>query len=154
MKKRRIDFMHISNKCSIAVHCLVFINEYGKEKKVTSELLSLSTGCNPVTIRNIISALKKDGIIDVKPGTGGTTLAVPLQDISLYSICSSVDPQAIDKMIGIHSKPSPFWNIRNVLDQTYDMLKENLISSMKNISMEKIVSDYHSLLDRDSWLSK
>ena len=100
--------MHISNKCSIAVHCLVFINEYGKEKKVTSELLSLSTGCNPVTIRNIISALKKDGIIDVKSGTGGTTLAVPLQDISLYSICSSVDPQAIDKMIGIHSKPSPF----------------------------------------------
>ena len=48
--------MHISNKCSIAVHCLIFINEYGKEKKVTSELLSLSTGCNPVTIRNIISA--------------------------------------------------------------------------------------------------
>ena len=116
--------MHISNKCSIAVHCLIFINEYGKEKKVTSELLSLSTGCNPVTIRNIISALKKDGIIDVKSGTGGTTLAVPLQDISLYSICSSV------------------------LNQTYDMLKENLISSMKTITMEKIVSDYHSLPDR------
>ena len=54
--------MHISNKCSIAVHCLIFINEYGKEKKVTSELLSLSTGCNLVTIRNVISALKKDGI--------------------------------------------------------------------------------------------
>ena len=55
--------MHISNKCSIAVHCLIFIFEYGTEKKVTSELLSLSTGCNPVTIRNILSALKKDGII-------------------------------------------------------------------------------------------
>ena len=40
--------MHISNKCSIAVHCLIFIFEYGTEKKVTSELLSLSTGCNPV----------------------------------------------------------------------------------------------------------
>ena len=52
--------MHISNKCSIAVHCLIFIFEYGTEKKVTSELLSLSTGCNPVTIRNILSALKKD----------------------------------------------------------------------------------------------
>ena len=50
--------MHISNKCSIAVHCLIFIFEYGTEKKVTSELLSLSTGCNPVTIRNILSALK------------------------------------------------------------------------------------------------
>ena len=50
--------MHISNKCSIAVHCLIFIFEYGTEKKVTSELLSLSTGCNPVTIRNILSALR------------------------------------------------------------------------------------------------
>lgn len=30
--------MHISNKCSIAVHCLIFIYEYGEEKKVTSEL--------------------------------------------------------------------------------------------------------------------
>ena len=28
-------------------------------------------------------------------------------------------------------------------------LKENLIASMKNITMEKIVSDYHSLPERD-----
>lgn len=61
--------MHISNKCSIAVHCLIFLSEYGEREKVTSELLSCSTGCNPVTIRNILSALKKDEIITVKPGT-------------------------------------------------------------------------------------
>ena len=36
--------MHISNKCSIAVHCLVFLSEYGEREKVTSELLSCSTG--------------------------------------------------------------------------------------------------------------
>ena len=65
--------MHISNKCSIAVHCLIFIFEYGTEKKVTSELLSLSTGCNPVTIRNILSALKKDGIIDRRSHPCGST---------------------------------------------------------------------------------
>ena len=46
--------MHVSNKCSIAIHCLIFIHEYGTENKVTSELLSLSTGCNPVTIRGIL----------------------------------------------------------------------------------------------------
>lgn len=145
--------MHISNKCSIAVHCLIFINEYGNEEKVTSELLALSTGCNPVTIRNIISALKKDGIIDVKFGTGGATLAVPLKDISLYRICSSVDPKAIDKMISIHSTPSPFCpvgrNIGNVLEHTYDAVKEDLISSMKSITMEKIVIDYHAILEND-----
>ena len=145
--------MHISNKCSIAVHCLIFINEYGKENKVTSELLALSTGCNPVTIRNIISAMKKDGIIDVKFGTGGATLAVPIQDISLYRICVAVDPKAIDKMISVHPAPSPFCpvgrNIRDVLDRTYDTLKENLISSMKSITMERIVNDYHTILESD-----
>ena len=145
--------MHISNKCYIAVHCLIFINEYGEENKVTSELLSLSTGCNPVTIRNIISAMKKDGIIDVKFGTGGATLAVPIQDISLYRICVAVDPKAIDKMISVHPAPSPFCpvgrNIGDVLDRTYDTLKENLISTMKSITMEKIVNDYHTILESD-----
>ncbi|MDD6683184.1 MAG: Rrf2 family transcriptional regulator, partial [Clostridiales bacterium] len=130
-----------------------FINEYGEENKVTSELLSLSTGCNPVTIRNIISAMKKDGIIDVKFGTGGATLAVPIQDISLYRICAAVDPKAIDKMISVHPAPSPFCpvgrNIGDVLDRTYDTLKENLISSMKSITMERIVNDYHAILESD-----
>ena len=143
--------MHISAKCSIAVHCLIFINEYGEENKVTSELLSLSTGCNPVTIRNIISAMKKDGIIDVKFGTGGAKLAVPMQNISLYRICAAVDPKAIDKMISVHSSPSPFCpvgrNIGAVLERTYDTLKDDLVSSMKSITMEKIVKDYHTILE-------
>ena len=146
--------MHISNKCSIAVHCLIFIYEYGEDKKVTSELLSLSTGCNPVTIRNIVSALKKDGIIDVKFGTGGAKLAVPIQDISLYRICAAVDPKAIDKMIGVHSIPSPFCpigrNIGSVLDRTYDTIKEDVISSMKSITMVRIVNDYHATLNSNN----
>lgn len=145
--------MHISNKCSIAVHCLIFIHEYGEENKVTSELLALSTGCNPVTIRNIMSAMKKDGVIDVKFGTGGATLAVPMQDISLYRICTAVDPQAVDKMLGVHRSPSPFCpvgrNIGDVLDRTYEKLKENLISGMKSITMKEIVNDYHTILKSD-----
>lgn len=146
--------MHISNKCSIAVHCLIFIYEYGEDKKVTSELLSLSTGCNPVTIRNIVSAMKKDGIIDMKFGTGGAKLAVPIQDISLYRICAAVDPKAIDKMIGVHSIPSPFCpigrNIGSVLDRTYDTIKEDVISSMKSITMVRIVNDYHATLNSNN----
>lgn len=145
--------MHISNKCSIAVHCLIFIKEYGEEKKVTSELLSLSTGCNPVTIRNIISAMKKDGLIDVKSGTGGTNLLVPIQDITLYRICVAVDPKAIDNMMGIHRTPSPFCpvgrNIGHVLDQTYDTLREDMISSMKSITLEYIMDNYHAMLERE-----
>ena len=144
--------MHISNKCSIALQCLLFIHEYGGAKKVTSELLSLSTGCNPVTIRNLISAMRKDGIIDVKSGTGGATIAVPLREITLYRVCAAVDPEALDKMIGIHAAPSPFCpvgrNIRGVLDQTYGALRADMIESMQSITLEKLVADYHAALEK------
>jgi DNA-binding IscR family transcriptional regulator len=140
--------MHISNKCSIAIHCLIFINEYGAEKKVTSELLSLSTGCNPVTIRNIVSSLKKAGLITVRFGTGGAAIAILLQEISLYQICMAVEPDAIDKMVGIHSSPSPFCpvgkNINHVLSDTYNTLHRDVVNSMKHITLQSIVDDYHA----------
>ena len=139
--------MHISNKCSIAIHCLIFIHEYEHETKVTSELLSLSTGCNPVTIRNLLSALKKEGVLTVKPGTGGAALAVPPEEITLYRICNAVDPGAIEKMVGIHAAPSPFCpvgrNIRAVLDDTYETLRADMVASMKSVTLDQILADYH-----------
>ena len=40
--------MQLSMKCSIAVHCLIFIHEAKGIARVTSPLLAESTGCNPV----------------------------------------------------------------------------------------------------------
>lgn len=138
--------MHISNKCSIAVHCLVFIHEYGESKKVTSTLLSLSTGCNPVIIRNIISALKKDGMISVKFGTGGATLTCPLEEITLYRICMCVEPDALDKLIGVHQNPSQLCpvgrNIHAVLDHSYSKIRSDLEDSMKSVTLKEIVAEY------------
>ncbi|MFR0038627.1 MAG: Rrf2 family transcriptional regulator [Enterocloster sp.] len=67
--------MQLSMKCSIAVHCLIFIHEAKGIARVTSPLLAESTGCNPVIIRNVISSLKKAGIITVARGTGGESYA-------------------------------------------------------------------------------
>ena len=140
--------MQISKKCSIAIHCLVFINEYGRQKKVTSELLSLSTGCNPVTIRNILSSLKKAGIVAIPFGTGGATIESPLEDISLYQICQAVEPDAISKLMGIHASPSPLCpvgrNIGHVLGKTYQTLQHDMADSLKNISLQNIVDEYHA----------
>lgn len=98
--------MHISTKCSVAIHCLLFIYEYGDKTKVTSELLSCSTGVNPVTIRNIMSALKKDGIISVKYGTGGATMNCRPSEISLYRLGKALEPDFLSKLIGVHPAPS------------------------------------------------
>ncbi|MDO4173922.1 MAG: Rrf2 family transcriptional regulator [Eubacteriales bacterium] len=144
--------MHISTKCSIAIHCLIFIHEYGKDKRVTSELLSLSTGCNPVSIRNIISSLKKDGILSVKSGTGGTTLACRLEEISLYRILIAVEPNSLKKLIGIHTSPSPFCpvgkNIYSVLETSYQTMQEDLQHSLESITMKEIVENYHNTMSQ------
>lgn len=138
--------MHISNKCSIAVHCLVFIHEYGESHKVTSELLSLSSGCNPVIIRNIMSALKKDGIISVKFGTGGAMLTCPPEEITLYRICLCVEPDALEKLIGVHQNPSSLCpvgrNIQAVLNHSYDKVRLDLEESMKSITIKEILEAY------------
>lgn len=141
--------MHISTKCSVAIHCLVFICKYGESRKVTSELLSLSTGMNPVTIRNIVSALKKDGILSVKFGTGGATLNCPLEEITLYRICKAIEPDFLQKLIGIHAAPSRLCpvgrNIHDVLNASYQNVQEDLKKSLQGISMEEIMNNFHSL---------
>ncbi len=140
--------MHISTKCSVAIHCLLFINEYGEKTKVTSELLSLSTGINAVTIRTIMSALKRDGIILVKYGTGGATLNCPPNEISLFRVCKAIDPDFLSKLIGVHPAPSPACpigqNIYAVLDRSYDKIRSDLKKSLEEITFDLIVSDYHN----------
>lgn len=141
--------MHISTKCSVAIHCLIFIYEYGEKQKVTSELLSLSTGTNSVTIRNIISALKKDGIVAVKAGTGGATLNCPLSEITLYRVCRAIEPNFSSKLIGVHALPSPLCpvgkNIHNVLDCSYQKIRNDLCESLKKITLEDMISDYRRM---------
>lgn len=141
--------MHISTKCSIAIHCLIFIYEYGESKKVTSQLLSMSTGSNAVTIRNILSSLRKEGIVSIKFGTGGATLNCPLNEIILYRIYKAIEPDFISKLIGIHTLPSPLCpvgrNIHAVLNHSYEKIQNDLCKSLQNITMEDIIRDYNQI---------
>lgn len=88
---------------------------------------------------------KRCSVCEVR--TGGATLAAEPEDITLNRICTAVEPDAIDKMIGIHSSPSPFCpvgrKIQSVLDDTYEELKKDVIASMKSITLDKILADYH-----------
>ncbi len=141
--------MHLSTKYSIAVHCLIFISEYSENTKVTSELLACSAGCNPVTVRNIISSLKKNGILSVKFGTGGAAINCPLNEITLYRIYSAIEPDFLSKLIGLHSAPSPFCpvgrNIHKILDTSYEQVRNDLRKSLQSITMEDIIKEYHNV---------
>lgn len=141
--------MHISTKCSVALHCLVFIHEYGDKAKVTSELLSRSTGVNAVTIRNILSALKKDGVLSIRAGTGGATLQCPPREVTLYRICSALEPDFLSKLIGVHPSPAalcPVGNsIHDVLDRSYQKIRDDLRHSLERITLDQVLADYHEI---------
>ena len=140
--------MQISMKCSIAVHCLIFINEAKGKFRVTSTQLARSTGCNPVVIRNIISALKKAGMITVARGTGGAELRMAPSEITLYMIYNALEPKGLSSLIGIHKcqgMECPIaQNIHDVLQKPYQEIEDSVRRTMKGITLESIIEDFHS----------
>lgn len=142
--------MQISIKCSIAVHCLLFIHEAKGKARVTSSLLAQSTGCNPVVIRTVISALKKAGLISVARGTGGAELCRDPEDITLYQIYSALKPDGLSCLIGIHpcqGLPCPVaQNIRTVLRAPYQKIEDSIRQTMEGITLASLLEEYHRCL--------
>lgn len=144
--------MQISMKCSVAVHCLIFIHEAKGVAKVTSTLLAESTGCNPVVIRNILSALKKAGLITVPRGTGGAELCADPAEITLYQIYTALEPEGVTSLIGIHpcqGRPCPVArNIRRVLQTPYHKIEDAVRTTMESITLQSMLDDFHDLVQK------
>lgn len=145
--------MQISIKCSVAVHCLIFIHEAKGITKVTSNLLAESTGSNPVVIRNILSALKKAGLITVPRGTGGAELCADPSQITLYQIYSALEPGGVTSIIGIHpcqGRPCPVaQNIRKVLQGPYRKIEDAVQTTMESITLQSMIDDFHRLVQQN-----
>lgn len=139
--------MQISMKCSVAVHCLIFIYEAKERARATSTLLAQSTGCNPVIIRNILSALKKAGMISVARGPGGAELLKEPSEITLYMIYDAMEPEGLSSLIGIHScedrKCPVAKNIRFVLQDPYQKIEDSIRQTMEGITLESMIEEFH-----------
>lgn len=153
MERMTNSSMQISMKCSIAVHCLIFIHEATGIAKVTSSLLAESTGSNPVVIRNILSALKKAGLITIPRGTGGAELCADPSQITLYQIYTALEPDGVTSLIGIHpcqGRPCPIaQNIRKVLQTPYTKIEEAVKETMEQITLQSMIDEFQ-LLSRDA----
>lgn len=145
--------MQISMKCSVAVHCLIFIHEAEGIRKVTSGLLAESTGSNPVVIRNILSALKKAGIITVQRGTGGAELCRDPAQVTLFEIYAALEPDGVTSMIGIHhceNRPCPVArNIQRVLSGPYRKIEDAVREAMEGVTLQSMIDDFHEILSEN-----
>ena len=98
--------MRLNTKCSVALHCLVFLSEYEDQTKITSELLAKSTGCNSSAIRSILNDLQKAGIVSVVRGIGGAHLNKAPADLTFWDVYHALEPGGLEHFIGFHPNPS------------------------------------------------
>lgn len=140
--------MQLSLKLSVAIHCLVFI--YENKTKVTSSMIAASVGTNPVVIRNLMSSMKKAGIITVQRGTGGASLAKRPEQITLYDIYKAVEPGPEGGLIGIHpckNDRCPIAvNIGRALKKSYDIVEGSVAQALKSINLKTVIEDIESQL--------
>ncbi len=142
--------MRLTTRCSIALHCLVFISEYEGRAKVTSELLAKSTGCNPAAIRNILGALQKEKIISIARGVGGARLIRDPKTLTAWEIYHAVEPDGVEDLLGFHPNPSlqcPVGKrIKSVLEKPYQEIGAAVRETMQGITLQQLLDNYYGAL--------
>lgn len=139
--------MRLNTKCSIAIHCLVFIYEYQEKVKVTSELLAKSTGCNSAAIRSILNSLQKANIISIVRGVGGAYLAQKPEDITVWDVYHALEPNGLEHFVGFHPNPSEICpvgrRIETVLKMPYKKIGDAVQAAMEEITLQQLLDYYH-----------
>lgn len=140
--------MRLNTKCSIALHCLVFISEYENKVKVTSELLAKSTGCNSAAIRSILNTLQKAGIISIVRGIGGAHLVREPESLTVWEVYHALEPDGLEHFIGFHQNPSEKCpvgsHIEAVLQQPYKEIGAAVQKAMEEITLQQLLDYYHN----------
>ena len=137
--------MQISSRFTIAVHIFACIDTFGKDHKITSDFLADSINVNPVIIRKILSSLKKNNLINVQRGTGGTTIAKELVQINLLDIFRAVDSIDNNQLFHFHENPNTNCpvgkNIHNILDDKLSRVQKAMEDELASITLKEVLDD-------------
>lgn len=137
--------MRISNKCSMALHALLLLAVFS-EKKLTSEDIARSVGCNPVMIRNLFVKLREAGIVTTQRGTGGSSLAKEPGEISVWMVYQAVDKDSLENLIGLHPNPHSECpvgkEIYALLNQPYGKIKDAMREEMEDSTLQQLVDSF------------
>ena len=143
--------MQISSRSTIAIHMLACMDVFQDEYKITSDFLASSINVNPVIIRKILSQLKDAGLIEVKRGPGGATIAKPLDEITFFDVYQSVDCIEENTLFHFHENPNmdcPVGkNIHQVLDDKLLRIQAAMEQELKSITLADMASDLEKCLE-------
>ena len=124
--------MQFSSRMTIAAHILLAIAEFADKEKTTSTFL-----------RNTLGKLKAAGIVHVRAGEGGATLANDPQKITLLDIFEAVEKE--EDLFHFHEHPNPQCpvgkNMHAILDQRLISIQNAMRKEMRAITLQDLIND-------------
>ena len=145
--------MQISSRFTLAIHIFACVDIFKNDYKVTSDFISKSTNVNPVIIRKILLQLRNAGLIEVARGTGGTTIARPLSEITFLDIYRAVECVEDNTLFHFHENPNEKCpvgrNIHNVLDDKLQRVQTAMERELQSITLEDVKKDLEHYLADD-----
>ena len=146
--------MQVSSRFTIAIHIFSCINTFEDEYKITSDFLASSIQVNPVIIRKLLGQLKEAGLIEVKRGSGGASLAKEPGEITLLDVFNAVESLDGGKLFHFHENPNPDCpvgrSIHPVLDGRLEQIQRAMEKEMQSITLEDIFNDTNKYSEQTS----
>lgn len=129
------------------------MDTFGNEYKVTSDFLAGSTNVNPVIIRKILGQLKSAGLINVARGTGGTTAAKPLEEITFLDVYRAVECAPDGELFHFHENPNAGCpvgrNIHHILDGKLLRVQNAMEQELASITLADVKRDTEKYLNNE-----
>lgn len=145
--------MQISSRFTIAIHIFACIDTFEGEHKITSDFLAGSIGVNPVVVRRLLQQLKAAGLVDVARGSGGASIARPLDEITLLDVYNAVECVDDDGLFHFHESPNAECpvgrNIHNSLDGRLIAIQKAMEDEMAKTTLADIAKDTQGFIDKE-----
>ena len=144
--------MKYSTRLSDAVHILAFIALY-PNCDLTSNKLAESIQTNPAYVRQLMSALRKGGLLVSVKGHPRPALAREPEKITLLDAYRAVEGNKPLLHQDIHTNPTcgVGVNIQLVIRDCYDLVQQQAEKAMEAITLQEILDRY---LEKLSCLGK
>lgn len=138
--------MKYSTKLSDTLHILAFIALFSDG--VTSAQIADSVRTHPSFVRQIISQLRKAGLVLSSRGKACTCLARPPEQISMYDVYRAVEGDKPLLHLDIHTNPEcgVGVNIQYAIGGYYDLVQQAAFREMQQITLADILNSYHKRL--------
>lgn len=137
-----------STKLSDALHILVFIHEQ-QDADLSSVAIAFSLKANPASVRQMMSRLRKAGIIESVVGHAKPTLTKSPNEITMFEVYKAVEGNKPLLHLDTHTNPECGIGVKVQLaiGDFYQEIQEGVNQQMASITLADVINAYKKRVD-------